>query len=192
MYIQLPSAIPPPCLRWSTGWLNSWSTPWLFGDRLIGWLLEWLLQCLKIVSKSFENLLNIYQKIIKNLSKIYQKMFKHRSESVHRAVLEGSWAILAPRWPQDGPKSPQNLENRFWGLLLGVILGAKIDQNRFQERSERWSFLWSIWRSIFGAIWCRLVAILTPKTLAKWSQVGSKIDASWSVDLRAVFGMILA
>ena len=100
---------------------------------MIGWLLEWLLQCLKIVSKSFEILSKIYQKIIKNLSKMVQKWFKNRSESVHRAVLEGSWAILAPRWPQDGPKSPQNLENRFLGPPLGGHFG---NQNRSKSVSR--------------------------------------------------------
>ena len=33
---------------------------------------------------------------------------------------------------------------------------------------------------------------LVPKTLPKWSQIGSKIDASWGVDLRSVFGRLLA
>ena len=60
-------------------------------------------------------------------------MFKNRSESVHRAVLEGSWAILAPRWPQDGPKSPQNLEHRFLGPPLGGNFGS---QNRSKSVSR--------------------------------------------------------
>ena len=60
-------------------------------------------------------------------------MFKNRSESVHRAVLKGSWAILAPRWPQDGPKSSQNLEHRFLGPPLGVHFGS---QNRSKSVSR--------------------------------------------------------
>ena len=37
----------------------------------------------------------------------------------------------------------------------------------------------------------RFGPILAPKPLQKWSQVGSKIDASWGVDLRAVLWWIL-
>ena len=35
---------------------------------------------------------------------------------------------MAPRWPQDGPKSSKNLENQFLGPPLGGHFGA---QNRF-------------------------------------------------------------
>ena len=35
-------------------------------------------------------------------------------------------------------------------------------------------------------LWERFGANLDPKTLPKWSQIGSKIDASWGIDLRAV------
>ena len=109
---------------------------------MIGWLLEWLLQCLKIVSKSFENLSKIYQKITKQSTKIYQKWFKNRSESVHRAVLEGSWAILAPRWPQEPPKPRKSISGPpSWGPFWepkSIKIGFKSDPkgDRFYDRFE--------------------------------------------------------
>ena len=41
-------------------------------------------------------------------------------------------------------------------------------------------------------LWERFGANLAPKTLPKWSQIGSKIDASWGVDLTLVLEGILA
>ena len=81
----------------------------------------------------YPNRQKINQKSFKNQSKIYQNCSQNRSKSVHRAVLEGSWAILAPRWPQDGPKSPQNFENRFLGPPLGGHFGS---QNRSKSVSR--------------------------------------------------------
>ena len=40
--------------------------------------------------------------------------------------------------------------------------------------------------------WERFGANLAPKTLPKWSQIGTKIDASWGVDLALVLEGILA
>ena len=99
---------------------------------------------------------------------------------------------MAPRWPQDGPKSPQNLENRFLGPPLGSHFGAP---NRLKSvpRAIRKVIDFMIGLKIdFGAIWCQLGPILAPQTFPKWSQVGSKTDASWSVDLRVVFARMLA
>ena len=41
-------------------------------------------------------------------------------------------------------------------------------------------------------LWERFGANLAPKTLPKWSQIGTKIDASWGVDLALVLEGILA
>jgi len=41
-------------------------------------------------------------------------------------------------------------------------------------------------------LWERFGANLAPKTLPKWSQIGSKLDASWGVDLTLVLERILA
>ena len=41
-------------------------------------------------------------------------------------------------------------------------------------------------------LWERFGANLAPKTLPTWSQIGSKIDVSWGVDLRLVLERILA
>ena len=128
--------------------------------------------------------------------KICQKSSKNRSKIDQHRSLGGSGGVLGPSWLQDGTKNQKSSENLIRRTppdpLLGAILGPKIDQNRAQERSERWSFLWSIWRSILGSICCQLGPILAPKTRPKWAQVGSKIHASWSVDLRAVFWWMLA
>ena len=67
------------------------------------------------------------------------------------------FGVLGRSWLQDGGL----------GLHLGSHMEPKIHENCFQERSKRWSFFWSIWRSIFGAIWCQLGSILTPKTHQK-------------------------
>ena len=41
-------------------------------------------------------------------------------------------------------------------------------------------------------LWERFGANLAPKTFPKWSQIGTKIDASWGVDLALVLEGILA
>ena len=41
-------------------------------------------------------------------------------------------------------------------------------------------------------LWERFGANLAPKTLPTWSQIGSKIDASWGVDLKSFFDVVLA
>ena len=41
-------------------------------------------------------------------------------------------------------------------------------------------------------LWERFGANLAPKALSKWSQIGTKIDASWGVDLALVLEGILA
>ena len=38
-------------------------------------------------------------------------------------------------------------------------------------------------------LWERVGANLAPKTLPKWSQIGSKIEASWGVDLTLVLAV---
>ena len=41
-------------------------------------------------------------------------------------------------------------------------------------------------------LWERFGANLAPKALLQWSQIGTKIDASWGVDLALVLEGILA
>ena len=109
--------------------------------------------------------------------------------------LGGSWRVLGGSWGHLGPKmAPRTLNVRVCKQklrLLGVKLEPQIGQNWLQERSEMWYLFWSIWKSIFGAIWCHLGPILTPKTLPNWGQVGSQIDTSWGVDFGGVFEVIL-
>ena len=103
-------------------------------------------------------------------------------------ALGGSWGHLGPKM---GSRATKTSKNDFFGPLLGAKLKPKIDQNQSQERSKMWSFFGSIWRRTFGATWCQLGPPWHPKPSQKWSQVGSKIDSSWSVDLRPVFWRLL-
>ena len=54
------------------------------------------------------------------------------------------------------------------------------------------SFFGWVVGSIFFAFWCQLGLILGPKTHPKWSQVGSEIDQTWIIDLRAALLQKLA
>ena len=133
---------------------------------------------------------------IKMESIIYEKSFKNQWKWDPKSMKIEPWGrpghlgsnlrclrpILAAIWWVLG---------RSWGHF-GVQVGVRIGLNRSQERSETLLILSLIWRWIFEALWSELGPILAPKTFPKWGQVGSKIDASWSVDLRAVFGRMLA
>ena len=48
---------------------------------------------------------NILEKLYQNPSKIHQNGSQNPLRSVPRGLLESSWAILGPRWPQEGSKS---------------------------------------------------------------------------------------
>ena len=50
-----------------------------------------------------------------------------------------------------------------------------------------WSVFWSLFGSIFRATWLQFGPNLAAKTLPKSSQVGSKMEPSWSIVLEATF-----
>ena len=72
------------------GWLLAWLLGWL-----IGLLVEWLAP----------NQPKIDQDRLPNPPKIHQVGGQNPLGSVPRGLLESSWAILGPRWPQGGFKS---------------------------------------------------------------------------------------
>ena len=136
----------------------------------------------------FNNHSNLYQKSSENRPTFVQKSIKIYSKIDQNRSQGPLGELWRPSWPQEQKKC---VRPPFVPPLLGAKLEPKIDQNRSQERSKRRSFFWLIWRSIFGAIWCQLGPILAPQSPPKWGQVGSQIDASWGVDLKAVFERIL-
>ena len=147
-------------------------------DGLLGW---WVPTSTKLRTK-------IHQVGDQNRPRWGSKSFKIGARGRLGGVLEPSWPILGPRDPQE-PKMLQNVKIGY--ALLGAIWGPKSIKNRSWGDPKGDHFFWSFWRLIFEAIWCQLGPILDPKTFAKWGQVGSKIDPSWGVDLRAVFEGIL-
>ena len=153
-------------LDWS---VTGWSIPWLFGDRLIGWLLDWLLEWLKIVSKSWENRSKINQKSIKNGPQIDQNRSK-----------ELSWRGLGPSWSQDGPKSPNNVENWFLGPPLGGHFGSQ-NRSKSAPRAIRKVIVLMIDLKIdFGIdlvpIWSHLGLQSPPKIDPSWLQNRCKLE----------------
>ena len=125
--------------------------------------------------------------------KIHQHGGQNPLGSVPRGLLESSWAILGPRWPQEGSKN-ENVQKK--QNIFTPLLGGKLEPKSIKNRS--WGdpkgdlFVVSLFGSTFEAIWCQLGSNMAPKTLPKWSQVGAKIDASWGVDLTLVLEGISA
>ena len=159
------------------GWLLAWLLGWL-----IGLLVEWLAP----------NHPKIHQDGLPNPSKIHQNGGQNPLGSVPRGLLESSWGILGPRWPQEASRAKMHKKPKHFHPPLGGQVGAKIHQKSILGRSTRWSFFVSLFGSTFEAIWCQLGSKMAPQTLPKWSQVGTKIAASWGVDLTVVLEGILA
>ena len=85
---------------------------------------------------------------------------------------------------QDGFKMPSRWDpGPFWAPSWGPK-SAKIDPKSDLKCDQFFDGFEDRFLKRFGPI-------LAPKPLQKWSQVGSKIDASWGVDLRAVLWWIL-
>ena len=113
-------------------------------------------------------------------------------KSVPEALWEGLWEasgrVLGPSWLQDGPKSRKVADRTPTGP-------PKIESKSIKslpKAIQKVIIFLIIFGSTFEAICCQLGSNLAPKTLPKWNQVGYKIDASWGVDLRAVFEGLLA
>ena len=114
-----------------------------------------------------------------------QKSIRIGPQSCLGGVLGHLGPKMAPRWPQEPPKPRKSISGPpswepFWSpKSINIVPKSDPKGDRFYDRfGDR--FL-----ERFGA---NLAPSWPPKTLPKWTQVGSKIDASWSVDLRAVFG----
>ena len=168
--IQLPfGLVPPPCLGWLVRWLSRW---------LVGWrglaLKDWP---------------QIHQVGVQN-----PPSWDPKSSKIEAKIIIGG--VLGPSWPQEAPSYQTNKKDAkrervrpalpppSWGPK-SIKIGPKSDRkyyhffNWFEDRFlER-----------FGA---NLAPSWPPQTFPKWAQVGFNIDASWSVDLRAVFWWMLA
>ena len=173
IYIYISSCLRPSrhsaydvrLVGWMAGWLNGWLIALLLGANFI-----------KSVPKSI---------------KLWCKILQNRGVG----GLGGSWwalgRVLGPSWPQDGSKSVKNLEKLFLGPPLGSQVGAQ-NQPKSVPRAIRKAIIFLIdWKIDFWSDLVQLDFILDPKTLPKWSQVGSKIDPSWTVGLTAVFWWML-
>ena len=93
---------------------------------------------------------------MKNQSKLVQNRFWGRS------------------WGQDGPKSQQVAKMSTKVTHLRAQDGSQNRSKIDLEAIQMVIFFWSFWGSTIGAIWCQLDSNLAPKTLPKWSQVGTK------------------
>ena len=143
---------------------------------MIGWLLEWLLQCLKL----YRNRLKICKTSINNLSNMVQKSIRIGPQSCLGGVLGHLGPKMAPRWPQDGPKSPQNLENRFLGPPLGGHFGSQ-NRSKSVSRAIRKVIVFMIDLKIdFGIdllpTWSHLVVQNPPKMVPSWLQNPCKLE----------------
>ena len=135
------------------------------------------------------------QKIIKNRSKIASKSCKNHEKNRRfggsGGLLGGSWGLLGGSWGHLGPKRPQDTKR---GSEKGELSPPFHPQVGAQNRSK------SVPRAIRKVIvfmiglkidfWSDLVPTWSHLSLpnpSKIGQVGSKIDPSWSVDLRAIF-----
>ena len=102
-------------------------------------------------------------------------------------LLGGLGAILSTRWPQDGPKRPQDLEKSILGPPLGSQVGG---QNRLKIHPEAIEKV-IVFLITFGIdFWSDLV----PTWLQLGSQNPPKMEPSWlenrsklAVGLTAVF-----
>ena len=153
------------------GWLFGWLVDWLFG---------WLVGC-KIHQVGGRKSVKLGIKTIK----LEPKIVKNLSQEGSWRGLGGSWGalglILAPRQfqepksrPTDPPRTP----------LDPTSLGPRSFKNRSRCNPKGDHFLIG-----FGIdVWSHLAPSwhhLDPQN--KSSQVGSKIDPHWSIDLRVVF-----
>ena len=116
-------------------------------------------------------------------AKIHQVVVQNPAKSRCWGLLGALGEVLGGSWAQD--LKMLNLQTKV--TPLGGQVGAQ-NRSKSVPRAIRKAIIFLIdlkidfWRDIV-----QLGPILDPKTLPKWSQVGSKIDPSWGVDLRAVF-----
>ena len=142
--IQLPEATPPPGLRMHR----------------------------KAIARPSKNRPSWAPNPFKNPSK-----WKPKSSKIGpRRPLGGVWgslgAILAPRWPQGGPKRPQDLEKSILGPPLGRQVGG---QNRSKIHPEAIEKV-IVFLITFGIdFWSDLV----PTWLQLGSQNPPKMEPSW-------------
>ena len=103
---------------------------------MFGWLVEWLISCLTVGCQHppgwGQNAPTRWPNPIKMLPQILQNRSVGRSWGPLLGVLgalgellEGLGAILATRWPQDGPERPKNLEKTILGPPLGSQVGGQ-------------------------------------------------------------------
>ena len=99
---------------------------WMMDD---GWwmMMMMVMMMMMMMVVVDEHVTTIYQLGVQN-------QWIRGPKSILGGLLGGSWrvlgvlgGILGPSWPQDGPKSPKDLEKWFLGPPLGAHLGA---QNR--------------------------------------------------------------
>ena len=134
----------------------------------------------KSIKKSIENQWKWGPFGLENRCKIDEKSISNKpgfvwaSRSCLRPQFGGSWAHLGSKRAGPGP---------FWAPSWGPK-SAKIDPKSDLKCDQFFDGFEDRFLKRFGPI-------LEPKTFQKWSQVGSKIDASWGVDLRAVLWWIL-
>ena len=126
--IQLPEAIPPLCLG-----MFGWSAGGSMGSYACQLVNQWSSQVVNQSNSEPANQSNMnptnwpeeVQKVIKNPAKIYQIGSKICLKSIPEGVLGGLMGSWGPSWLQDGPKSEQDLENRFRGPPLGGQVGSQ-------------------------------------------------------------------
>ena len=71
---------------------------------LVGWLVGWLFACLRacLLSGWQQTSPKILEDGLQNPPQIHQAGGQDPVGSFQKSVLERSWAILGPRWPQVG------------------------------------------------------------------------------------------
>ena len=89
--------------------------------------------------------------------------------------------LWAPCWPKMAPRAKKSPKIHRKCTQNGPNLEAKIHQKSVQKRSKMWLVFCWVWEWIFRASCGQVGTKLGAKTLPKWSQVGSKIEASWSM-----------
>ena len=134
-------------------------------------------------------LLKIHSKSTKLEAKIHQIGSQDRSKSVPKGFLERSWGGLGAK---KAPRAKNDRKCKDRLRLLGTNLGAKIQQNsNFKAIQKVIVFLIDFWINFLANLvpfWCQNDS----PTLPKWMPFGSKMHASWDVNLRVTFEGILA
>ena len=162
--------------------MSGWLLACLLGC-LVGWLVCWLSGWHQTNPQSTNMGSNCFQN---------PQSWKSKSSGIGPKRPIGE--VLGDLGPKMAPRGPQERKcikkQNIFTLLWGGKLEPKSIKKNLGAIQKVIIFRFVFWID-FEAIWCQLCSNLAPKTLPSWSQVGTKIDASWGVDLKVVLERVV-